>query len=71
MSEGREGGREGVRVLREGEVGKEEMREGELQTRLDTLLFTCTVVAAVFTTHVNTLIIHACPTHVHSVYECY
>ena len=24
-----------------------------------------------FTTHVNTLIIHACPTHVHSVYECY
>ena len=38
-----------MRVLREREVGKEEMREAELQTRLGTLLFTCTVVAAVFT----------------------
>ena len=40
-----------MRVLLEGEVGKEEMREGELQTRLGTLLFTCTVVIQLFLQH--------------------
>ena len=57
-----------MRVLKEGGAGKEEMRErASNKARYIIVYMYCG--CSCFTTHVNTLIIHACP--VHSVYECY